>query len=377
MSDTPPDAHETVAALASALVRAGRAGSGGRLALPHGSASGSVTPFMDRRAFIGTLAGGLLAAPLAAEAQQAGKVYRIGILSLNPIDPASPGILDGFFRGLRERGWMDGKNVILEYRDAGGRADRLRERARELVALNVDLIVAYGPPDIEAAMHATRTIPIVMGVHSGDPVRAGFIASLSRPGGNVTGVSSVTPELITKRVELLREVRSGIVRVAVLWDLAAGPVDRMESVRPGSNAAAKAFGIRWYPIPVRVPQDFPMAFEIARRERVEGMIFGPDTRFLRDHLPKLSAFAVTYRLPTVADRDVYAEGGILMAYGPDLHNLFARAAHHVDKIFRGASPAELPVEQPTKFELVINLKTAKAIGLTIPPALLQRADQVL
>jgi putative ABC transport system substrate-binding protein len=266
---------------------------------------------------------------------------------------------------------------MLEYRDGGGRAERLPERARELIALNVDLIVAYGPPDIEAAMRATRTIPIVMGVHSGDPVRSGFVASLARPGGNVTGVSSVASELIAKRVELLREVRPGIARVGVLWDLAAGPVDRLEAIRSGSNAAAKILGIRWHPIPVRVPQDFPAAFDTARRERVEGMLFGPDTQFLRSNLAQLAALAVTYRLPTVADRDAYAEGGFLMAYGPDLRDLFARAAHHVDKIFRGASPAELPVEQPTKFDLVINLKTAKALGLTIPPSLLTRAHQVI
>jgi putative ABC transport system substrate-binding protein len=333
---------------------------------------------MDRRWFISALASGAFATvPWGARGQPAAKVYRIGCLSLNPVDPSSPGVFEGFLRGLGERGWVVGHNITLEYRNGGGRAERLREAAQELVALNVDLIVAWGVVDIRAAMQATRTIPIVMGVHSGDPVGSGFVASLARPGGNITGVSPVAPALIAKRVEFLREIRPGFSRIGVIWDLATGPVDRMEAVKPGYEAAAKALGISWHPIPVRIPEDLPRGFEAARRQKVEALSFGPDTQFLRTHVAKISELAVKDRLPTVADRDVYAEGGLLMAYGPDLQDLFARAAYHVDKIFKGAKPAELPVEQPTKFELVINLKTAKALGLTIPQSLLQRADQVM
>ena len=332
---------------------------------------------MDRRTFICGLTLGALAAPRDARAQSAGKVYRIGALTLNQIDPSSPGVFEGFLRGLRERGWLVGQNVTLEYRNGGGRVERLQEAAQELVALNVDLIVAWGTIDIRAAMQATRTIPIVMGVHSGDPVGSGFVASLARPGGNVTGVSPVAPELISKRVELLREIRPGLTRIGVVWDLATGPVDRMEVVRPGYGAAARKLGIKWHPIPVREPEDLPNAFEAARRQRVEALTFGPDTQFLRTHLAQISELAVRDRLPTMADRDVYAEAGLLMAYGPDLHDLFARAAQHADKILKGAKPADLPVEQPTKFELVINLKTAKALGITVPQSLLLRADELI
>jgi putative tryptophan/tyrosine transport system substrate-binding protein len=319
----------------------------------------------------------LFLAPLAAEAQSAGKVYRIGCLSLNRIDPASPGILDGFVRGLRERGWVIGQNATFEFRDGGGRAERLNQGARELVALGVDVIVAWGSLDTRAAMQATERIPIVMGPNSGDPVVAGFVSSLARPGGDVTGVSPVTPELIAKRIELLREVRPRLTRIGVVWDLAAGPVDRMETVRPGFEAAARALSVRWHPMPVRAKDDFAPAFEAARRQGVEGLIFGPDTAFLRANLATISRLALIHRLPVAADRDIYAESGLLLAYGSDLNDLFARAAHHVDKILRGAMPAELPVEQPTKFKLVINLKTAKALGLTIPQSLLVRADQII
>jgi len=332
---------------------------------------------LDRRTFLCGLTLGALAASRVVRAQSAAKIYRIGALSLNPIDQSAPDIFDGFIRGLRERGWVVGHNITLEYRNGGGRAERLREAAQELVALDVDLIVAWGGVDIRAAMQATRTIPIVMGVHSGDPVGAGFVASLRRPGGNVTGVSPVSPELISKRVELLREVRPGLTRIGVLWDLATGPVDRAETVRGGYDAAARTLGIKWYPMPVRVPEDLPRAFEDARRQAVEALSFGPDTQFLRVHLAKIAELAVRHRLPAVADRDVYAEAGILMAYGPDLHDLWALAAYHVDKILKGAKPADLPVEQPTKFELVINLRTARALGLTIPPPLLMRADEVI
>jgi putative ABC transport system substrate-binding protein len=332
---------------------------------------------MDRRTFLCGLTLGVPAATRDARAQTAGKIYRIGALTLNLIDPASPGVFEGFLRGLRERGWLVGQNVTIEYRNGGGRAERLEQAAQELVALPVDLIVAWGTVDIRAAMQATRTIPIVMGVHSADPVQAGFVASLARPGGNVTGVSPVAPELIAKRVGLLREIRPALARIGVIWDLAAGPSERMEAVKPGYDAAAREHGVTWHPLPVRVAADLPAAFDGARQQRVEALSFGPDTQFLRTHLTKISELAVAARLPAMADRDVYAEGGVLMAYGPDLYELFARAAHHADRIFKGAVPAELPVEQPTKFELVINLRTAKALGLTMPQPLLLRADEVI
>jgi putative ABC transport system substrate-binding protein len=309
--------------------------------------------------------------PGVASAQPGGKVPRIGYLTLYP------GVNDDFRRGLRDLGYVEGQTVVIESRHGGGRAERLAERARELVDLKVDVIFAVGVVDIKVALEATRTIPIVMGPYAGDPVRLGFVKSLAQPGGNVTGVSSMAPELLSKRVEFLREVRPGLIRIAVLWDLALGPVERMESVRPGWEAAARTFGITWHPVPVRGPQDLVSAFEAATRERVGAMMFGPDTQFLRGERARVAALALKHRLPAIADRDIYPEAGLLMAYGPDLTELHRRAAYYVSRILQGASPAELPVEQPSKFTLALNRKTAAALGLKIPPSLLLRADRVI
>ena len=331
---------------------------------------------MRRRAFLGSLACALLAAPLAAEGQQTGKIPRIGYLTLYPVTPTSSPALAGFLGGLRDLGYVESRNIVIDYRNAGGRAEQRFERVQELVNLNVDVIVAYGGIDAEAAAKLTRTVPIVM-VYVSDPIAMGLIKSLARPGGNVTGLALLAPEVNTKRFEMLREIRPGITRVGLLWDLAIGPLAQMESLRPGYEAAARAIGITLHPLPVRVVKDFDSAFETARRERFGAVLLGPDTALQRANRNRIAELGVRHRMLMIAEMDHYAEAGALLSYGPDVRDLARRAATYVDKILKGAKAADLPVEQPTKFELVINLKTAKALGLTIPPSLLSRADEVI
>lgn len=331
---------------------------------------------LPRRHFVTGLAASVLVSPSATHAQPASKTApRIGYLNLYPITPASSPALAGFLRGLRDAGYVEGRTIVVEYRDGGGRAERLVEKALELVALKVAVILAYGGTDVQAAIKATSTIPIVM-VNVADPVRQGFIKSLARPGGNVTGVTASVADLTAKRLELLKEVRPGLARVAVLWDRALGPAGPTESARPGHQAAA-SLGITLQPLAVRQAEDLGPAFEAARRERAGAVMVGPDTLFLRTNLPRISALAAKHRLPTIGDVDLYAEGGLLMSHGPDVPDLARRAATYVDKILKGAKPAELPVEQPTRFSLVVNLKTAKSLELTLPPSLVARADRVI
>jgi putative ABC transport system substrate-binding protein len=327
---------------------------------------------VDRRAFIGTLAGGLLAAPLAAEAQQADKMARIGWLAVNLA--AFPHVREAFLQGLRDLGHVEGRNVVIEYRSAEGKSERLTALAAELVALKVDVIVAPSTPEALAAKQATRTLPIVFAV-AADPVASGLVTGLAQPGGNVTGLSILAPELIGKRLEQLTQAVPGVSRVAVLWQPGALGKRTEQDMLKGAEATAGALGVRLQSVEVRSPADFDRAFSDMTRARAGALIVLPSPIFSeRRHLVDLAA---KNRLPAVYTWREYVDAGGLMSYGPDLADMLRRAATYVDKILKGAKPADLPIEQPTKFELVINLKTAKALGLTIPQSLLQRADQVI
>jgi putative ABC transport system substrate-binding protein len=324
-----------------------------------------------RRGFLGILAGGLLAAPRAADAQPAGKLYRIGYLSAGSVT-GNPRLLEAFRQGLRELGWVEGQNIVIEYRFAEGRFDRLPDLAAELVRLKVDVIAASPTPGALAAKNATGTIPIV-GMGLTDPVGLGLIASLARPGGNVTGVTyGVGSDIFGKDLDLLKEVAPKIRRVAVLSnpDSPARPLT-ISNIK----VAAQSLGVQLLLVDARGPAEFDGAFAAIARERAGALLVVTDPAFSA-HRARLTDLAVKNRLPSIFTQREDAEAGALMSYGPRLSDLWRRGAIYVDKILKGAKPADLPVEQPTKFELVINLKTAKALGLTIPPSLLQRADEV-
>jgi putative ABC transport system substrate-binding protein len=325
---------------------------------------------VDRRAFLGTLTGGLLAAPLAAEAQQ---VYRIGVLETisTALNAAN---LDAFRQGLRELGYVEGRNLVIEYRGADGKIERLPPLVAELVALKVDVIVAPGTPAALAAKQATRTLPIVFPV-AVDPVQSGLVTSLARPSGNVTGLSAVAAELVGKCLEQLKQAVPGVSRVAVLWH-PGGLGERTEKdMLKGAAVAARALGVRLQVVEARGPADIDRAFSDMTRARV-GALTVLSTSMFSSERRRLLDLAAKNRLPTVFPWREYVDAGGLMSYGPDLADMFRRAATYVDKILKGAKPADLPVEQPTKFELVINLKTTKDLGLTIPPSLLQRAEVI-
>ena len=305
----------------------------------------------DRRAFIGTLAGGLLVSPFAAEAQQAAKVPRIGYLVSNLA--ASPHLHEAFRQGLRDLGYVEGRSVVIEYRDAGGKYDRLPALAAELVALKVDVIVAAGGTRSSlAAKHATRTLPIVFAV-AGDPVATGLVTSLARPGGNVTGLSNLTPELVGKCLEQLTQAVPGVTRVAVLWH-PGGQGERTEKdMLKEAEVAGRALGVRLQFVEARGPADFDRAFSDMTRARAGALTVLPSAMFANERR-RLADLAAKNRLPAVYPQRAYVDAGGLMAYGPNLADMHRRAATYVDKILKGAKPADLPVEQPTKFELVIN-----------------------
>ena len=327
---------------------------------------------VGRRRFMGALAGTLLAAPLAAEAQQAGKVHRIGYLT-GGLSTDRPHLIEAFRQGLRELGWVEGQNIIIEYRYAEGRFDRLPDLAAELVRLKVDIIVAVATPASAAAKNATGTIPIV-GISLGDPVGTGLIASLARPGGNVTGVSySVGVETIGKGLELLKEIVPNVRRVAILSN--PGNPLYAPAVRD-VKVAARSLGVQLQLLEARGPTEFDGAFAAMAKERVGGLFVVADTMF-NLHRARLVELAAKSRLPAAYGTRDAVEAGGLMSYGPSLPDLFRRGATYVDKILRGAKPADLPVEQPISFELVLNLKTAKVLGLTIPPTLLARVDEAI
>ncbi len=326
-----------------------------------------------RREFIGTLAGGLLTAPLAADAQQAAKIARIGYLATNLA--AASYQPEAFRQGLRDLGHVEGRNVVIEYRDAEGKLERLPALAAELVALKVDVIVA--PPTLAAvaAKQAIKTIPIVFAVAT-DPVGSGLVTSLARPGGNVTGLSSFGPELVGKCLELLKQAVPGVSRVAVLWQPDAHGEHTQKDMLKEAEVAARAQGERLQVVEARGPANFDRAFSDMTRARAGALTVLPSTMFFIERR-RLVALAAKHRLPAVYPSREFVDAGGLMAYGSDLADMLRRTATYVDKILKGAKPGDLPVEQPTKFELVINLKAAKALGLTIPPSMLGRADEVV
>jgi putative ABC transport system substrate-binding protein len=328
---------------------------------------------MDRRAFISTAAIGLLAAPLAAEAQPAvGQVYRIGFFSTFPIDPQKNPIWNAFVGGLRDLGYVEGKNLQIERR-AGGQVEQLPVVAAELVALNLSVIVAPGPGPSRAAQAATTTVPIVF-IGVADPVGLGLVASLARPGGNVTGLASIEWDGFTaKQLQVIKEALPKVSRVALLVNSSNEMIGKMV---PQEQAAADKLGIKLQVVEAREVGDLESAFAAARRGQADLVhVYGDPLHFV--HRVRVAELALKHRLPTMHFFRDAVEAGGLLSLGPDWSLLSRNAAKSVDKILKGTKPADIPVAQPTKYELVINLKTAKALGLTIPPSLLQRADQVI
>jgi len=325
---------------------------------------------MDRRAFLGTL--GLLAAPVAAHAQQLGKMVRIGMLGGGPFtDPEARRLWEAFVQGLRDLGYVEGQNLTIERRAADAKYEQLSALAAELVEQKVDLIAAGPTPGLVAKL-ATSKIPIVL-VGAPDPVGQGLVASLARPGGNVTGTSSLAPEIVGKQMEILKEITPGIARVAVL----SNPSDSRTPLFLGAaRKGAHSLRVQVQSLAVRGPDDFDGAFAVMARQRAGAVLFLNDPIFYL-HRARVADLALKGHLSTMSGLRELTTAGTLASYGANFPDLARRAATYADKILKGAKPADLPIEQPTKFELVINLKTAKALGLTIPPALLQRADQVI
>ena len=325
---------------------------------------------MDRRAFISTLTGGLLAAPLAAEGQQVGRVWRIGFLGA-----ATPSVwasrVEGLRGGLRDLGYVEGKNIVIEFRWANGMYDRLPDLAAELTRLKIDVLVTAGTPGVLSAKRATATIPIVMAA-SGDAVATGLVASLARPGGNITGSTSFSQQLHAKRLELLKEAMPNLGLVGVLFNPRnpAFTTDLQEM-----EPAARSMKVRLQRFESQGPNEFAGAFAAMTRSHVDAVVIQEDG-MLNDNTRAIADLAAQQRLSSIGLKE-FADAGGLMGYGVDRIELFRRAAYFVDRILKGAKPADLPVEQPSKFDLAINLKTAKALGLTIPASLLQRADQVI
>ena len=322
---------------------------------------------MNRRTFVGTLARSLLAAPLIANAQQAGQTRRIGVLSggtaSNAVAPLSA--------NLRDYGWVEGQNLIIDTRSAGGKAELTAGLAAELVQLKVEVIVTFGSVASVAAKNATTTIPIV--TTTGDPLRLGLVSSMSRPGGNITGVSTIAPELAAKRLELLRELLPKVTRIGELVD----PGNQYwQLVRKDYEQVFRSLGMQPIFVEVADPAALAQAFAELTRQRAEALIVRGDPVFytIRDQIMGL---ALKHALPTIAEAAQMVTAGAFASYGPNVPAMFRRTAALVDKILKGAKPGELPIEQPTKFEFVINLKTAKALGLTIPQSLLLRADEVI
>ena len=326
---------------------------------------------IDRRTFLAGTGAVLLAAPLAAEAQQPGKVYRVGFLGNSTA--ALEGNLVGPVReGLRDLGYIEGRNILIEYRWADGKYERFPALIAELAALKVDVIVTAGTPAALAVNKTTPSIPLVMAA-VGDPIGVGLVASLARPGGNVTGLSAIAPELEGKRLELLKEVVPKLSHIAVLWNpdnpFQAGSLKE-------TKTGAQVLGIKVQLLGVRVSEEFPAAFAAILKERPGALLVLADRIFLHNRA-RIVGFETTHRLPGVYAYRELVEAGGLMSFGPSYAGMHRRAAYYVDKILKGAKPGDLPVEQPTKFDFIINLKTAKALGLTIPQSLLQRADEII
>ncbi len=317
-----------------------------------------------------TLILSLLTVPLTSQAQPAAKVPRLGLLIPSAFSAAASR-LEAFRHGLRDLGYVEGRNITLEYRFADGQADRLPALVAELIHLTVDILVIDGTTAIRPAQHATTTIPIVMAV-SGDPVGEGLVASLARPGGNITGLSSRAPEVSGKRLEFLKEVVPQLSRVAALWhrDAPVGPY------LTETQAAAQALGLQLQALEVESPDALDQAFAAMTRAHADALVVLPSAQ-MGSHQHVVAELAMTHRLPTMFGGRGDAEAGDLMSYGLNYADFYRRAATYVDKILKGATPADLPVEQPLRFELVINLKTAKALGITMPPTVLFQADEVI
>jgi putative tryptophan/tyrosine transport system substrate-binding protein len=324
---------------------------------------------MQRRHFIVLLAGAAALWPLAAYAQQAAKLYRVGILS--PELPP-PGFLDAFRQGLRELGYVEGRDITLEVRNAEGYSQRLGALANILAELEVDLILALNTPSVQAAKKATVTIPIVM-TQIADPLKSGLVTSLSRPGGNVTGLSFKVDELAGKGLALIKEAFPSLTRVAVLWYTPNPGADIAVSA---IKAASRELGLELMLLPVRGQADLVAAFQTASRSRTEALIVLADV-VATQHRDEILNLAATHSLAVISQYRAFAEAGALLAFGPNASAMYRRAAYYVDRILKGANAGDLPVEQATKFDLVVNLKTAKTLGVTIPPSLLARADKVI
>jgi len=326
---------------------------------------------MNRRTFLGTLTGGLVAAPRAGEAQQERKIYRVGLLSMGTITPDVP-MWSAFIDAMREHNYVEGRNLVLRRGAAGdGRPDRLPGFVAGFLRDGVDVIVTTSTRETQAAKQATSTIPIVMTLPA-DPVGQGLVASLARPGGNVTGLTNLVPGISQKYVELLREVAPSALRFIVV----TGRRGPFAEIRLDLDAAARRFGIALSFVGVETPADIDRVLGQAMKDGVGGIIVPLDV-ITGIHRAHLTLVAAQHHLPSVYWQRTYVESGGLMSYGVSTAEVGRRAADYVDKILKGARPGDLPIEQPTKFELVINLKTAKALGLTIPPSLLARADQII
>jgi putative ABC transport system substrate-binding protein len=328
---------------------------------------------IERRRFIEVFAGGLLVSPLAAEAQQAGRIPRVGVLATRTAGDAR---LEGLLQGLRELGYVEGRNLLVEYRDAEGKTERFPALAAELVLLKCDVIVTTGGTlAAQAAKQATTTLPIVF-ASVGDAVAEGLVTSLARPGGNVTGLTVAATELVSKSLEVIKQAVPGANRVAILFKPDAMPDSAKKERLKAADVAARALGLRLQIVEARGAEDFDRAFSDMTRARADALAV-PATQVFNLERRRLVNLAAKNRLPAVYPNRDFVDAGGLMSYGPNLADMARRAASYVDKILKGAKPGDLPVEQPTRFELVINLKTAKALGLKIPPSVLGRADEVI
>jgi putative ABC transport system substrate-binding protein len=327
---------------------------------------------MTRRQLVIVIGASALAAPLASFAQKHDKVWRVGFLIARRLAPGDTNYYRAFLEGMRERGYVEGKNLVIEWRYADGKFERLPELAAELVQLKVDVIVTAGTAATSAAQKATTTVPIVMGT-TNDAVISGFVKSLALPGGNITGISNLTVDLSAKDLEILLSVEPKLSRVAVLVN--PGNSAHAPIVKTVQAAALKP-GVKILPLEARTAQEIENGFSTVAQQNAGAVLVALDA-FLVQQGRQIAELAVKYRMPSVFAVREHVEVGGLMSYGPNLSDNYRRAATYVDKIFKGAKPGNLPIEQPTKFELIINLKTAKALGLTIPQSLLLRADEVI
>jgi len=330
---------------------------------------------MNRRTFLSGAATLALARPLAAQTPAAGRMAHIGILTLRPRNAPTN---DALMEGLRERGYIEGRNLVIEYPDALGREERLPELAAELVHKRVDLILVVGPSPLDAARNATKTIPLVMVASSSDPVAEGVAASLSRPGGNITGLTYAVPDRFKKQLEVLKTAAPRVARVAALWDFDFDEKIYRRDWELPLKAAGRVLGLTIQePVRVRGPNELSSAFAAMKQRQTDAVIVAAGGVTLFPERKRVAELAVQYRLPAIAAFKEFVQAGLLLSYGPNLADINRRAAGYVDRILKGAKPADMPIEMPDKMDLVINLGTAKALGLDIPQPLRLRADDVI